>query len=405
MVVLSRIVVASSGTLIVLITSRLLGPTGRGTFAAMQAAALLIGTAVSFSMWLGVSVRIAKSRETANQALPFALLASICSVPLLVGLAFASLPSSSSSLAARLTVAAAAMAIMVYSIIQGIPIGLGRMRDYSRADIIRGAATVVLICCCLAFTRSTVALTAMIGAGYVVATLVLVAIVPIGPRTRRPSWRAFSWPTFLDSARVHPANIIGLAVFRLDIIVMAVISTKANVAVYSLASAFAEGVWLVPAAIGVIGFSDVARASTHEARRLTILGLKRALVFGTGTALAIGGVATLAVPLLLSKAYGHAILPLWISLAGAVVYSICQATAPFIMIGLGRRLLMTLITAATLVINIGLLLVLGPKYGAVGASTASSIAYATAGVLVLGLFVAVDRSRTTGSNRAPTARR
>src|ERR1700685_2084721 len=101
LVVLSRVVVASSGTLIVLITSRLLGPDGRGTFATMQAAALLIGTAVSLSMWLGVSTRIAKSRDTATQAMPFALLASVCSVPLLVGLAFASLPSNSASLAAR----------------------------------------------------------------------------------------------------------------------------------------------------------------------------------------------------------------------------------------------------------------------------------------------------------------
>lgn len=391
LVVLSRIVVAASGTLIVLITSRFLGPAGRGAFAAMQAAALLIGTAVSFSMWLGVSIRIAKSRETANQALPFALLVSVCLAPLLVGLASASLPTRDLSL--TVTVAAAAMAIMVYSIIQGIPIGLGRMRDYGRADIIRGSTTLALVCGAVALTHSPVVLTAMLGAGYVFASFVLITLVPLDPRFRCPSWRTFSRPTFLDSARVHPTNLLGLAVFRLDIIVLALISTKAEVAFYSFASAFAEGVWLVPAAIGVISFSDVARLQSHEARRLTRLGLKRALIFGTGTALAIGAVATLAVPLLLSKVYEHAIMPLWISLAGAVAYCICHATAPFILVGLERRLTITLITAATLAINIGLLLVLGPKYGAIGASTASSIAYGIAGLLVLGLFVTLERAR------------
>jgi O-antigen/teichoic acid export membrane protein len=265
------------------------------------------------------------------------------------------------------------------------------MRDYARADIIRASITLALIYSVLAITHSPLALTAMLGAGYVVATLVLVTIVPIDRRLPRPSWRAFSWPTFLASARVHPTNLLGLAVFRLDIVVMALISSKAEVAFYSLATVFAEGVWLVPAAIGVIGFSDVARISRYETRRLTLLGLKRALIFGTATALAIGGLATLAVPLLLSKAYEHAITPLWISLAGAVAYSVCHATAPFILIGLGRRLVITLITAATLAINIGLLLVLGPRYGAIGASTASSIAYGIAGLLVLGFFAALDR--------------
>jgi hypothetical protein len=166
-------------------------------------------------------------------------------------------------------VAAAFIAVslpaMAYSNLQGIPIGLNRMTTYARAEVLRASTALVLVGCgmALAGLRSPAALVLLWGCGsWTLATFyILVVCGPYHPERVVGFIRA----AVSRSVRIHPNSVVWLAVQRLDIVVLAVLSTHAQVAYYSLGVAIAEGVWLVPGAIAITGLADYSRLDAPEA--------------------------------------------------------------------------------------------------------------------------------------------
>jgi O-antigen/teichoic acid export membrane protein len=171
---------------------------------------------------------------------------------------------------------------------------------------------------------------------------------------------------------------------RLDIVLLAAISSPSQAAYYSLAVAVGEAMWVFSSARGLVHLSeqihgDPAIALRH-ARLVLVRLMKFMAVVGAGLAL-FGGYAVVAIA---GEQYSDAVWPLRITVVGCALFAVAQVVAPYIVAGLRRPGLVTAVGALTFVTNILLLLLLAPGLGALGAAIASTTAYAlTAGVYLV----------------------
>jgi O-antigen/teichoic acid export membrane protein len=373
-VALARIVSAAMAAVLVFVTSAVLTPAVRGEFAALQTAAILLATTGGLSLSLGVSVAVGARADTARQATLVSLLGSLLLGAVLVPIGIALAGPLGISQATATAVGLVAAVVAAYAGLQGVPIGLGRTALYGATDVVRAVGSLLAVAVALAAgVRSPGGLVAVWAAGTVVGGLAL------AERLRMPRGGA-RWADTVRlvtrrSLRAHPTNLAGLAVARLDIVVLAAVSTHAQVAYYSLAVVIAEAAWLMPSALAVTSLSDFVRLPGSAAHAAATRALRRTVgVAGVSAVLALGGgvVATL---LVLPHAYHHAIAPLAIAIAGAVPYSVGHVVSPYLVTAVDRPRVATAIALVTLAADVLLVLLLGGPLGAIGAAVASTVAY------------------------------
>jgi len=374
-VAIARIVSAAMAALVVFVTSAVLTPGVRGEFAALQTAAILLATAGGLSLALGVSVAVGARPDSARQATFVSLLGSLVLAAVLVpvGLAVAGPVGISDGAATAVALVAAVAA--AYAGLQGVPIGLGRTGLYGATDVVRALASLAALAIGLAVgMRSPGGLVAVWGAGTVAGSLAIGWLPWRMPHSERPLGETVRL-VVRRSLRAHPTNLAGLAIARLDVVVLAAVSTHAQVAYYSLAVVIAEAAWLMPSALAVTTLSDFVRLPGTQARDAAGRALRRTVsVAGVSVVVALAGgiVATL---LVLPHAYHHAIAPLAIALAGAVPYSVGHVVSPYLVTAVDRPGLATRIALATLAVDLLLVLAIGGPLGAIGAAVASTVAY------------------------------
>ncbi len=382
--VASRASIAATGVLVVVVTSGVLGPARRGELATLQAASLVLATVISLSLWLGIAKESAREEFERGRATGLALLWGAGSIPLAAALG-AVLASVAGVAHAVFLLPAATAPIVTYSIVQGLPVGLGNMPLYARADAFRAALTLAGAVLAALVFGTVAAVILAIALSFAAAALLLIMSVPRARRVRLPPREHAVERLIKPSVATHPANILGIGLLRLDIVVLAAFAAAPQVAYYSLAASFAEGAWLVPASLGMLGVSDSVRLSGPSARARTARAVRWALGFGSVTAIAIGVVGTAIVLTLLSREFRAAIAPLWISLLGAAAFSSTYATSPYLMVAERRTRLVTAMTLAAVVLDLALLAALASSHGAIGASIASTTSYtaiALGGLLV-----------------------
>lgn len=386
-VAISRAAIAASGLFTVLLTSRLLSPDSRGIFAALQASVNIMAVCGCASLWLGISVLLPHAPAARRVAVelaviwPVLLSAFLALVFLVVGAPHGI--ARSGEIVAFLLVS---LVGMTYSNLQGLPIGLNLMGVYARAEVLRaGIATVLLgVGMTVAGADSPTLLVLLWGCGsWSVATCYLLVACRPYPRERVAG---FIRSAASRSLRIHPNSVVWLAVQRLDIVVLAALSTHAQVAYYSLGVAIAEGVWLVPGAIAITGLADYARLEPQTATPVLVRNIRRTLAAAGGSAVLLIAVGTAVILVALSPAYRAAIAPLAITVAGTAMVSIGQPISPWIAAQLDRPGLTGLIATATLVVDMGVLLA-AASLGALGAAIASSVAYLVASACYVGVYL------------------
>src|SRR4051794_32637113 len=245
-VAVARIVSASMAAMLVFVTSAVLTPALRGEFAALQTAAILLATAGGLSLALGISVAVGGRADTARHATLVSVLGALALGVVLVpvGLVLAGPLGLSHSTATAVALVAAVVA--AYAGLQGLPIGLGRTTLYGVVDVVRSGTSLVAVAIALAAgMRSPGELVAVWGAGTVVGALAISWLPRTTPRSQQPFGET-ARHVVRRALRAHPTNLAGLAVARLDIVVLAAVSTHPQVAYYSLAVVIAEAVWLIP---------------------------------------------------------------------------------------------------------------------------------------------------------------
>jgi len=212
----------------------------------------------------------------------------------------------------------------------------------------------------------------------------------------RRNWRAAS-PSLrrlaLTSLRYgwvgQISALLYLLVLRADQVLLEWLRGSAAVGIYSVAVWAGEMLWLLPSALTPLLVHSSADRSDPQARDATAaravrLGLGMTLVAAVPAAAA----ASLVFPHLADGGFARSTPALWALLPGIIAYAPGAVLAGDF-IGRGRPGWNAAASVLTVTVNLAICMVLIPRFGAVGAAVASSIAYAVGSGFMLSRFRAV----------------
>ncbi len=285
------------------------------------------------------------------------------------------------------TVAAAAVpAALAAVLLQSLLLGQGRTLAYNgvEAACAVGAVTALIIAGAAIRPSPTVAMAILLGQ-YPTASLVYLFLLSHG--VNRPKLDGvLARQTLRFGARVYLATVLSFLVVRLDLILVNGILGRAQAGLYSVAAVIAQGLIVVPYAIGTNLFARAARG---------IQTGYTATVFRS-VAVLYGAVCLLMVPLawpLVHWLYGarfDASFPmvLWL-LPGTYAFGMVTILSLHFA-AQGYPLTATWIWAGGVILNVGLNLVLLPLFGTVMASITSTITYVMMLIFHMRLFSRID---------------
>lgn len=175
--------------------------------------------------------------------------------------------------------------------------------------------------------------------------------------------------------------------YRIDILLVQVIAGNEDVGWYSITTTFAELLWYLPMAVGLVVFPRVAAGRAQRSDATEVAALCRWTVLATG--LGALGVALLASPLI-ELMFGSDFLPAAsatrLIMPGIVINVFFQVLSGYLA-GAGRLRAVLVGTTVGLTVNVVLNLILIPEMGIDGAAVASSISYAIGAAIVAVAFL------------------
>lgn len=365
------------GVLTLTLTTRLLGPVGRGQFAIVMATVALI---VQLSnAGLPASTTYSLARRPADRLQVTGLLfwfgvtvvAAVAwggywlarHVPTLIE----SVPPASLGLGLL-----AAPPLMFVSLAGNAFLGLGRARWFNGLDL--GVKTVGLVAVVLlVWYRLEVLLLVYAGLHYVLAAIAYLKL----SGWRRPVFpdKALAKRLFSYGVRAYLVTLFMFFVLRLDLFLVNSMRGTADAGRYSVAVQVAEILNLAAASIGTIAFPHL---TAQDPTKRWAIALRLARM--TAAVLCIGAilVGLLARPVFL-RLFGleflGAVHALWWLLPGLCCLGINNVLFQYLSAG-GLPWFLAISTAASAVLNLALNALLIPRSGISGAAIASSIAYA-----------------------------
>jgi O-antigen/teichoic acid export membrane protein len=239
------------------------------------------------------------------------------------------------------------------------------------------------------------------GSGAIVAALLLADLVPILVSSLRLARRGFfeapGRPALAQArkvaafgARGQAGNLISLLNYRLDFILLAVLTGPAVLGTYAVASKFAELLRLPSLSFFWVLYPRFAKDDAVQAECRARRLIPRAGVLTVASALPLALAAGFIVPAIYGDAFRPAIVPAQILLVGLSIEGMAGVITAFLY-GRGRPGLNSIATGVGLVITIVLDLLLIPPFGAVGAAWASAVAYVTTTVMLIAYFRMLSR--------------
>ncbi|MBN1963123.1 MAG: flippase [Anaerolineae bacterium] len=224
---------------------------------------------------------------------------------------------------------------------------------------------------------------------YVTSYLVAILYYYIVIRRTSPG-RAFSFAAvrglFRYGLKYQAYSAINMLHNRVDILILGVLLTDAQVGFYSTAVTIAQMLWNLPLAITFVLLPYVASHQDEQD-----ISQRTAQVTRASTLLLIVASVGLAFvsPLLIEIVYGEsfvpAVSPLRVLLPGAIAYSIVYVAAADLL-GRDKLVSLTLVSGCVLVVNVGLNFLLIPNLGVEGAALTSTLTYSLNAIAVAWLI-------------------
>jgi O-antigen/teichoic acid export membrane protein len=185
-------------------------------------------------------------------------------------------------------------------------------------------------------------------------------------------------------------NMLQFFNYRLDMFILNGFLGPANVGIYTVSVKLAELLWYLPNAVGFVIFPKAAASRPEEMNLFT----PRVFLITLGlTALGGLGLTLLgrpAINLVFSSVFAAAYVPMLVLLPGVVLLGGAKVLTNEIA-GRGYPLYNSVNSGLALVLTVVLDLLLIPRYGIVGASLASSIAYTAIFFTAIGFYLIVSR--------------
>jgi len=190
----------------------------------------------------------------------------------------------------------------------------------------------------------------------------------------------------------HLGNIVTFLNYRLDTVILNLLTGPVAVGIYSVSVGLGERFWIPSSAIGSVLFPKIAALDGQEEPRKQLTPLMSRLVFWISAIIAI-----LVWPFLdwmittfYSPVFREAVLPLKLILPGTIFLNTTIILANDLN-GRGKPQVYLYRSAIALCINIVSNIILIPRFGAAGAALSSTISYTILAVLIIHAYVRITR--------------
>ncbi|HKR14219.1 MAG TPA: polysaccharide biosynthesis C-terminal domain-containing protein [Pyrinomonadaceae bacterium] len=185
----------------------------------------------------------------------------------------------------------------------------------------------------------------------------------------------------------YAANLAQFLNYKLDVFVVGFFAGTASVGRYTLAVSLGQLLWLMSNSVATVLLPKIAAStddgvSIRHTARVTRLSVWATAICG----LALGVLATQAIPLAYGEAFRPSVMALLWLLPGIVLFSIANVLAAYIA-GIGKPRLNLLVSGVSLIVTISLDLLLIPRLNIVGAAIASTVSYSLSALLLIVFFM------------------
>jgi O-antigen/teichoic acid export membrane protein len=358
------------------ILARELGPEGRGTLAALLVVPTMLVSLAELGVRQATVVHVGRGRRAPGAVAGTVMTLLVASAALgvvVAGLAYAvwGSPGFTPALVALALVLVPSRLATSYA--GGLLLGSQRLGAVGRVrhlpELVR---TLVLL-----------ALWVGIGvglAGAMAATLAgaaLVAVYSLRLAARdfplRPRWDPTVAVSLLRLGAVYAVSLFAIQlVFRFDVVLMERLAPPAALGHYALGVALVEQLWQLSTALGTVVFARSARAADPAGFTRSVGRLLRVTVAVTAAgAVALAAAAGWVVPLVYGEAFRPSVQVVYLLMPGVIAFSAFKLVNTDLA-GKGRPALSLAAVVPALAVNVGLCVLLIPRYGAAGAAIASA---------------------------------
>ena len=204
------------------------------------------------------------------------------------------------------------------------------------------------------------------------------------------SWRGFQFGTFrfllFGGARFHPGQLALVLLIRLDIVILAKLTSLGEVGIYAVAVSVVTPIGIFATAVSTTYMSAQFSGPEEDAARRAIRIMHLTLASTLAIAAAAGISAVFLVPAIWGPDFGRAVKPLWLLLPGVIAMSAQRPIGNYLVrFNLHRAMNSRAIIAV--VIDVALCLVLIPHFGSSGAAISSTVAYVCYSMLSIRSFL------------------
>lgn len=367
------------------LTARMLGPSGRGTYALPGVEAALVASA--FGGLSSATSYFFLNRNASRQALwPVfgctALLTAIAAGALFLITHFTGQQWAAPPAAAVLP------SLALLNVATGYAIGVKRVRFTTTLTALQTFLTIAAIGLSFVFFAKTpdIAIAAWIGATGL-AALIATVVVLADSRTRLTGTDRVSFLEYLRfCARVSAVYVVSLLNYRVDLYIVALFLPAAALGMYGIAVSAAESL-LVPTQVAALVTSPhLGGLDLRNAALLTARCVRNNLL----VALAVCVPLFIFAGPLIGAVYGRRFLPLVpafdVLLIGVLALSLSSPISSYFTLKLGRPQVAFWLASLSAVICIGTTLAVIHRYGMVGAALGSTAGYVAGQALALLYF-------------------
>jgi O-antigen/teichoic acid export membrane protein len=384
----TRVLLLVLGTVASVVIARSLGPAGRGRYAfavavATTAIALSHASIEQAQVYL-ISTGTSLRRLAANAVGLGLALGLVAGAGVLLLCALFGWPTSAPFSDVPLLLALAAVPVSIAVLYtNGLLVLAGNTRLLNRAGLVAGGAQ----CATLVLLGATgrLSVPAVVAVWAVSAALPLLVSLPhLKPRVGDASWDLARQEIGIG-LRYHAGLASLYLLLRVDVLILAALRSDTDVGLYSLAVGLVELTNVAADAVAMVILRRQATEALHQAAALTarVVGLTVVLA-----SLVAGGLCLLGptvVPLVYGRAFSDAMPSLYALAPGVLALAASRALGGYL-IRLNKPWTYTILTTIAMLTNVGLNLVLIPRYGPAGAGLATSAAYILLALLMVRWF-------------------
>jgi len=372
-----------------ILLARILGPDGKGYYTILVVTPVLLASVAAggldFSLNQLAHRRPARAFSIFNTAAGLGLIGGLGLASLLwfdvLGIGRALFQGVPREFAASLRLAALAIPTEVLFLLAGmLAVSVGRPLAFSRARIVRRGTMLgaTLVAAALFRHRMDLLLLAVLW-GFVGAAIVSGAVSLLGAGFRGGGFDRNVGEVLKHAAASYPGRVAERLQTRVDVALLGILGSGAQVGVYSVATGMAEAVLLISNSIATVLFGRHAeQQSALHARALRLMVPLSAVL---AASVAVGG--TVLIPVLWGDRFQGGVLLLALLLPGVVFFSLVQTVTPSL-VQAGRGGAVSVAHAVGLAGNILLNILMIPWLGAAAASLASSASYGITLAILLG---------------------